>query len=81
MYSKEKTKGNDMLRLRVKEVAKQKGFSMNKLSQRSEVSYHIISDIYRDPFKTINTDTLNRLAKALGVPVTEIIEDVPEEER
>jgi DNA-binding Xre family transcriptional regulator len=66
-----------VLRLRVKEVAKEKGFSMNKLSQRSEVSYHIIRDIYRDPFKTINTDTLNRLAMALGVPVTEIIEDVP----
>ena len=69
-----------MLRLRVKEVAKQKGFSMNKLSQRSELSYHVVHDIYHNPFKTINTDTLNRLAKALGVPVTEIIEDVPEEE-
>jgi DNA-binding Xre family transcriptional regulator len=69
-----------VLRLRVKEVAKDKGFSMNKLSQRSEVSYHIIRDIYRDPFKTINTDTLNRLAAALEVPVTEIIEDVPAEE-
>ena len=70
-----------MLRLRVKEVAREKGFSMNKLSQRSEVSYDIIRDIYRDPFKSINTDTLNRLAKALGVPVTEVIEDVPEEEK
>lgn len=69
-----------MLRLRIKEVARQKGFSMNKLSQRSEVSYHVIRDIYRDPFKSITTDTLNRLAKALSVPVTEIIEDVPEEE-
>ena len=68
-----------MLRLRVKEVAKQKRFSMNKLSQRSEVSYHVVRDICRDPFKTVNTDTINRLAKALGVPVTEIIEDVPEE--
>jgi len=66
-----------VLRLRVKEVAQEKGMSMNKLSQRSEVSYHIIRDIYRDPFKTINTDTLNRLATALEVPVTEIIEDVP----
>jgi DNA-binding Xre family transcriptional regulator len=66
-----------VLRLRVKEVAKEKGFSMNKLSQRSEVSYHIIRDICRDPFKTINTDTLNRLAMALGVPVTDLIEDVP----
>lgn len=66
-----------MLRLRVKEVAQAKGFSMNKLSQRSEVSYHIIRDIYRDPFKTVNTDTINRLAQALGVPTTDLLEDVP----
>jgi DNA-binding Xre family transcriptional regulator len=67
-----------MLRLRVKEVAKEKGFSMNKLSQRSEVSYQIIHDIFRNPLKTVNTDTINRLAKTLNVPVTELIEDVPE---
>lgn len=66
-----------MLRLRVKEVAQEKGFSMNKLSQRSEVSYHIIRDIYRNPFKTVNTDTINRLAETLGVPVTDLIEDAP----
>lgn len=69
-----------MLRLRVKEVANEKGLSMNKLSQKSEVSYHIIRDIYRNPFKTINTDTINRLARTLGVPVTALIEDVSEEE-
>jgi DNA-binding Xre family transcriptional regulator len=61
----------------VKEVAEAKRFSMNKLSQRSEVSYHIIRDIYRDPFKTVNTDTINRLAQALGVPTTDLLEDVP----
>jgi DNA-binding Xre family transcriptional regulator len=64
-----------VLRLRVKEVAQQKKMSMNKLSQRSEVSYNIIREIYRDPFKTVNTDTINRLATVLGVPVTELIED------
>ncbi len=68
-----------MIRLRVKEVAKAKGVSMNKLSQRSEVSYHIIRDIYRNPFKSVNTDTINRLAEALGVPTTELVEDVPKQ--
>ncbi|QBD78510.1 XRE family transcriptional regulator [Ktedonosporobacter rubrisoli] len=69
-----------MLRLRVKEVARQKGMSMHKLSLRSEVSYHVIREIFNNPVKIISTDTLNRIAKALGVPVTEIIEDVPEED-
>ena len=69
-----------MLRLRVKEVAQAKKMSMNKLSQRSEVSYHVIQDIYKNPYRIITTDTLNRLAATLGVPVTELIEDVPDGE-
>lgn len=69
-----------MLRLKVREIAEQKKVSMNKLSQRSEVSYNIIRDIFNNPFRTINTDTLNRIAKALEVPVTELIEDVEERE-
>ena len=69
-----------MLRLRVKEVAQAKKMSMNKLSQRSEVSYHVIQDIYKNPFRIVTTDTLNRLAATLGVPVTELIEDVPDGE-
>jgi transcriptional regulator with XRE-family HTH domain len=69
-----------MLRLRVREVAQEKGLSMNKLSQRSEVSYHIVSGIFRDPYRVITTETLQRLADALGVPATQLIEDVPLEQ-
>lgn len=67
-----------MLRLRVKEVAKEKGISMNKLSQRSEVSYNIVKEIYRNPYKIVTTDTINRLAKVLEVPATYLLEDVDE---
>jgi DNA-binding Xre family transcriptional regulator len=70
--------GITLLRLRVKEVAQQKKMSMNKLSQHSQVSYHVIQDIYRNPVRIVSTDTINRLAAALGVPVTDIVEDVPE---
>jgi DNA-binding Xre family transcriptional regulator len=69
-----------MLRLRVREVAQEKKLSMNKLSQRSEVSYNIIKDIFRNPYRIVTTDTLNRLAAALGVPVTDLIEDVPSDQ-
>jgi len=67
-----------MLRLRVKEVAKEKGISMNKLSQRSEVSYNIVKEIYRNPYKIVTTDTINRLARVLEVPATYLLEDVDE---
>lgn len=53
---------------------------MHKLSQISMVSYNIIKDIFKNPTRTVNSDTINRIAKALGVPVTDLIEDVPEEE-
>ncbi len=69
-----------MLRLKVKEVAKGKGISMHKLSQTSLVSYNVIKSVFKQPTRTVNSYTINRIAKALGVPVTDIIEDVPEEE-
>ena len=33
-----------------------------------------------NPTAIVTTETLNKLAKALGVPATELIEDVPDEE-
>jgi transcriptional regulator with XRE-family HTH domain len=68
-----------MLRLKVKEIAEEQGISMHKLSQISQVSYNIIKDIFKNPTRTVNSDTINRIAKALGIPVTDLIEDVPEE--
>jgi transcriptional regulator with XRE-family HTH domain len=69
-----------MIKLRVIEVLEEKGMSMNKLSQRSEVSYNIVKEIVRNPFRIVTTETINRLAKALGVPTTALIEDVSEAE-
>jgi DNA-binding Xre family transcriptional regulator len=69
-----------VLRLRVKEVAREKKMSMNKLSQISQVSYHVVQDIFRNPFRIVSTDTINRLATALGVPATDLLEDAPNEE-
>ena len=69
-----------MLRLRIKEVAQQKGLSLNKLSQRSEVSYTIVKALYRDPYRSTSTYTLDRLAQTLGVPTTDLFEDVSTEQ-
>jgi DNA-binding Xre family transcriptional regulator len=41
------------------------------------VAYNTIRTIYKDPFRQVTTTTLDKLAKALGVPTTELIEDVP----
>jgi len=68
-----------MIRLRVKEVAQEKGFSLGKLSRVSDVAYNTVKAIYRNPYKEVTTTTLNKLAAALGVPASELIEDVPNE--
>jgi len=67
------------VRLRVKEVAKEKGMSMIGLVRRSEVALGTVRSIYHDPFRTVNIDTLKRLADALGVSIHNLIEEVPDE--
>jgi DNA-binding Xre family transcriptional regulator len=67
------------LRLRVKEVAKERGMSMTKLHINSEVAYSTVRRLFRDPFAEVTTTTINRLADALGVPPTELLDDVPDE--
>jgi DNA-binding Xre family transcriptional regulator len=67
------------VRLRVKEVAKEKGISMGKLHRQADVSYKTIKRIYSDPFYATTTVTLGKLAKVLGVPPGELIEEVPDD--
>lgn len=66
-------------RLRIKEVAAEKGISMTKLHIRSEVAYTTIRKIFRDPYTDITLTTLSKLAEALGVSTKDLIEDVSEE--
>jgi len=67
------------LRLRVKEVAKAQGVSMTKLHIKSEVAYSTVRRLFREPFAEVTTTTINRLANALGVPPSRLLEDVPDE--
>ena len=67
------------LRLRVKEVARQRGFSMGKLQRDADVAYNTVKRMYKNPFHVITTETLGKLAKALGVPPGELIEEVPDD--
>jgi len=67
-----------MIRLKVKEVAATKGMSMRKLSKAADIAYNTLRTIYRDPYRQVNTFTLDRLAKALGVDASELIESVPD---
>ena len=67
------------VRLRIKEVAAEKGVSMTRLSQRSEVAYNTVRKLMRDPYAEVTLSTLRRLADVLGVSTKDLIEDVPDE--
>jgi DNA-binding Xre family transcriptional regulator len=64
------------VRLRVKEIAKEKGISMGKLQRDADVAYNTVKRMFKDPYYITTTETLGKLARALGVPPGELIEEV-----
>lgn len=66
------------LRLRVREIAEQKRISMGKLEQLADLSHPTIRDIFRNPYKEVTTTTLAKLATALGVFVSDLFEEMPD---
>ena len=69
------SKRDVMVRLRVKEIAKQKGISMGKLSRASDISYRTIQRIYNDPAYIPTIPTLEKIAKVLCVSTGDLLED------
>ena len=69
------------IRLRIKEVARKKGVSMGKLQRDADVAYNTVKRMYKNPYHVITTETLGKLAKALGVSPGELIEEVQDEMR
>jgi DNA-binding Xre family transcriptional regulator len=61
-------------------VAEAKGINMTLLSHKSYVALNTIRAMYRNPYRTVNTDTLQRLAEALGVSVFDLLEEVSDDE-
>ena len=62
-----------MVKLRIKEIAEEKGVSMRKLSKRSEVTYRTIQRIYNEPDYMPTIPTLELIARALGVSIADLI--------
>lgn len=69
-----------MIRLKVQEVAKAKGMSMRKLVRTSGIAYNTLRTIYRDPYRQVTSITLDKLAQALQVDASQLIESVPDNE-
>lgn len=71
-----------MARLRIKEVALQRGIrDAAKLARRADVAYGTVKKLWDDPEGDTSLKTLEKIADALGVTVVELFEvEEPEEE-
>ena len=65
-------KGGYKLKNRVKEERELQGLSQEQLSNKSEVSRTIISELENGKTDVITNVTLEKIAKALGKKVTDI---------
>jgi len=68
------------VRLKAKEIAKEKGISQGRLSRLSDIDIKTIQRIYRDPLTIVTTETLGKLAHALDIDASELIESVPDDD-
>ena len=69
-----------MRRLRVKELAEQKGMTQSKLMRMDDLNMKTIQGLYREPYR-INVAylTLEKVAKALDVSIEDLFEEVKDE--
>jgi DNA-binding Xre family transcriptional regulator len=67
-----------MIRLRVRECAEAKGISRGKLNRLSDIDPNTLKRLYRDPFTNVSIYTLDKIARALGVDVRDLIETLPD---
>ena len=65
-----------MLRIRVKEIAQQQGLGQGKLARMADVDIKTLARIYKNPYAEVSSVTLEKLARALSVPIADLIEEV-----
>lgn len=69
-----------MIKLKVKEIADARRINMAKLSRMADVNYNTIRAIYDNPHRDVAVTTLEKIARALKVEVTDLYEIVPDDD-
>jgi len=64
-----------MARLKIREITEERGFSMGLLQRKANVAVKVIQSVWRNDRHDISFNTLIKIAEALGVRVTELIDD------
>ncbi|WP_236600502.1 helix-turn-helix transcriptional regulator [Ktedonobacter sp. SOSP1-85] len=58
----------------MKEIAMQKGFNQSSLSRSANVDFKTVKRIFQDPTRDVSLSTAVKIAWALDVPLTDILE-------
>jgi DNA-binding Xre family transcriptional regulator len=62
-------------RLKVREVAEGRGWTQAKLQRAADVNSRTMSGIWHDPYRRVTYEVLVKIARALNVAVTELVEE------
>ena len=82
MIGHTKTEENRVIRLRIekiREYMEAKQLSQNALARRADMDVKTLQRMFRDPTAEFSSLTLGKLAGALDVPSSELIEDITEQ--
>jgi transcriptional regulator with XRE-family HTH domain len=66
-----------LIRLRVKEIALARGLTQGGLSRKADIDVKMLRRIFRNPTEIVTTETLDKLAIALNVDASLLIESDP----
>jgi len=68
------------IRLKVKEIATAKGWTQTRLGRAADVNARTMQGIFHDPYRDVAYSTLVKIAKVLGVEVSDLTEEVPDDD-
>jgi transcriptional regulator with XRE-family HTH domain len=71
-----KVRQSGRTRLLVRDIAESQGFTPTTLARASGVHSQTVRAYWHDPHRTIRIHMLAKLAKALNVSVTQLVEEV-----
>lgn len=69
-----------MLRLRIREVAEQRGLTPRTLARLAQIDPKTVLALWYNPYRDIKASTLNRCANALNMSLHDLVEEEPGEE-
>lgn len=62
-------------RLKIREIAEQRGWTQSKLQRAADVNSRTMSGIWHDPYRKVTYEVLVKVARVLQVDITDLVEE------